>query len=326
MLSTRRRIGLWGRLAFIPLVLVLAVAVAGAACGTGVSEEEFEALQQDLADQESESQSLESQLAQVRANIAGLQERVDEAEVQKAGLESQLVQERAITADLQERVDKAEVQQALLVAFLAWNRKDTEGFAAGFTDKGISETFYGAPIGEPPITIRRVMDVAVSGDAATIHAMFAFGTQRRSVRESLVKEDGVWKIDNEEQLSPKIKGNTAAVDIQLNECVFAFDSNAITGGNVGFRVENVGNRPHHLTLNKVPEELDLVQTLQGDGPLPEGIEAVAFSDTLKPSEQINVAFSEPLDPGRYLLLCFLSDDPEHQPHVTKDMVAEFTVN
>ena len=167
------------------------------------------------------------------------------------------------------------------------------------------------------------MDTEVFGDTATIHAMYALGTQRRSVLHSMVKKDGVWRIDQEEQLSPKIRDGTIAVDVQLDECAFVFDSNAITTGDVAFRVENAGAEPLRLVLNKLPEEIDLMPGDEGEGPLPEGLEVVAFVDNLEPGEQINFAFTEPMDPGRYALLCSLSDlsDPEG----LSDIAVEFTV-
>ena len=281
---------------------VLALAVVGAACSSGVSEEEFEALRQDLATEREKSQSLESQLAQERSEVA----------------------------DLQQSVEEAEVREALLATFLAWNRKDADGFVAGFTDRGVSESLLFLPesIGQLPIALRRVMDTTVSGNTATVHVMFALGTQRSSVRQSMVKQDGVWKIDGEERLSPGIQSGTTTVDLQIDECTLVSESNAVTSANVAFRVENVGKRPHHFMLNRVPEGLDLMLLLHGDGSPHEGIEDVAFVDSLEPGEQINVAFTKPLAPGRYVLLCFRPnlDDPQGLPHIAAGIVAEFTVH
>ena len=93
------------------LLILLALAAGGFACSSGVSNEEFEAVQQDLQAEREQSQSLGSQLTQEKANVA----------------------------NLQESLDKAEAREALLAVLLAWNRKDTEGFIAGFTDVGISD-------------------------------------------------------------------------------------------------------------------------------------------------------------------------------------------
>ena len=381
MLANTNRRGLRNHLVFVPIVLALSFVAA--AC-SGVSDEELEAVQQDLQAQIEMSQSLESQLAQDRANAASLQAIIDEAEVliagmeaeresalameadlaamkaqlkelqefgaeaevQKVELERQMAQEEAQIAQLstdmaslQEIVERSDVQDALLAVFLAWNRKDVSTFLAGVTDEGLKE-LLGSPsveaaelkqalpelIGEPPIVIRRVRDTTVSGDTATIHAMFATGKQRNSVLESLVKEDGLWKIDGEQVISPKIKGDTTAIDVQLDEFAFVFATDAITGGNVAFRVENVGEQPHHLVLWKVPQDLDVLTAVQSEEE-PVGVEEIAATDPLEPGEQIDVAFTDPLDPGRYVLLCFLPDldDPELLPHVLKGMVREFAI-
>ena len=246
-----------------------------------------------------------------------------------AELESELAKERATTATYGERVDAAEAEAALLAAFLAWNRKDREGFVASFTDKGISETSLSLPalLGEPSIALRRVMDVTVSSDTATIHAMFALGTHRNSVRYSLAKQGGVWKIDSEERLSPKIKGHTMVVDVKLDKCAPMLVSETITERNVALRVENVGQEDHHLILKKVPEELDLGRLLQGDDPPSEGVDDVAFVGAPGAGELINVAFTEALQPGRYVLLCYPLDpkDEEDVQLLAEGIVAAFTV-
>ena len=310
-------------------VLAALVAAAGVSCSSGVSQKESEAVQKDLETERALSQSLESQLAKEGANLAQLEKAVDRAEVRLAELESELARERAATAGYTERVDAAEAEAALLAAFLAWNRKDPQGFAASFTDEGISETSLSLPalLGEPPIALRRVMDATISSDTATIHAMFALGTQRNSVRYTMAKQGGVWKIDGEERLSPKIQGNTMVVDVRLDECASMFDSETITERNVALRVENVGEEHHHLILKKVPEELDLGQLLQDHQPPSQGVDEVAFVGAPRAGEVMNVAFTEPLQPGRYVLLCYPLD-PKHdegtQP-LAEGIAAAFTV-
>ena len=314
--------------AMIPLLAAL-VAAAGVSCSSGVAKEEFEAVQEDLETERALSQSLESQLAQEGADVALVEKTLDRAEARLAELVSELAREKARTAGHRERVDEAEAEADLLAAFLAWNRKDPEGFSASFTDKGISGTSLSLPalLGEPPIALRRVMDATVSSDTATIHAMFALGTQRNSVRYSMAKQGGVWKIDGEERLSPKIHGNSMVVDVRLDGCESMFDSETITGRNVALRVENVGEEHHHLILKKVPEELDLGRLLQGNEPPSQGVDDVAFVGAPRAGELINVAFTEALQPGRYVLLCYPLDpkDDEGVQLLAEGIVAAFTV-
>ena len=310
-------------------LLAALVAAANMSCSGGSSKEEFEAVRKDLETERALSTSLESQLAQERANLPRLEKAVDRAEVRLAELESELASERATTAGHRERVDETEAEAALLAAFLAWNRKDPEGFAASFTDEGVSETLLSLPalLGEPPIALRRVMDATVSNDTATIHAMFALGAHRNSVRYTMVKQGGVWKIDGEERLSPKIQGNTKVVDVRLDKCTSMFSSETITERNVALRVENVGEEHHHLILKKVPEELDLVRLLQSDEPPSQGVDDVAFIRAPHAGEIIAVAFTEALEPGRYVLLCYPLDpkDDEGVQLPAEGIAAAFTV-
>ena len=200
----------------------------------------------------------------------------------------------------------AEAETALLAAFLAWNRKDGEEFVARFTQNGISETSLSMPasLGEPPIALRRVMDATVTDDTATIHAMFALGTQRHSVRFSMAKQDGVWKIEGEERLSPKVHGDIPVVDLELDGCSPLSDSDSVVDRIVFFRVENFGQVNPHLVLKMVAEDIDPGLLLQGDAAPVEGVTDVAFVREAKSGESFNIAFTEPLQPGRYVLLCY----------------------
>ena len=248
---------------------------------------------------------------------------VSEEEIEE--VRQQLQAEKAKVAELQERVGEAEVQQALLTVYLAWNRNDVEDFQAGFTDQRRSD--LPDSVGEPPISLRRVMNTTVSDDVATIHAMFASGTQRKSVLHSLVKVEGVWKIDERQQLSPKIGEGTTTVDVRLEESGLVLDPSAVPNGNVAFRLENVGTRPREMILCRVPTGLDLKQAFEGQSPLPEGIDAIGPVEALKPGEDINVAFTEPLDSGRYVLLSYFTEpaDGGDLPNGAKGMFAEFVV-
>jgi hypothetical protein len=260
--------------------------------------------------------SLQSQLDQAKVQIVEL---LDER-VRASSLESELAQ-------LRETVDDAEAQQALLEALLAWNRKDAKGFAAGFTDKGLAETMLRLPssVGEPAIALRRMIDTTVTGDSASIHVMYALGTQRNSINIFLVRDDGVWKINDDKQRSPKINGGTITVDVRLEDCSLQLDPHAVTGGEVAFRVKNVGQQNHGLVLTKVPEDLNLTNLAQGVGLPPEGIQDIAFVGELAPEDEITVAFTQPLVSGRYVFRCPAPDDTDGLPAITKEMLGEFTV-
>ena len=173
----------------IMLLIAGAIILSAISCSSGVSEEEFNAAMKDIETEKTRSDSLESELAIERADAARLVEFVDRSEARIAELEAEVAKERAAISGRQERVDIAEAETALLGAFLAWNRKDREGFMASFTDVGISQALLFIPetVGDPPVALRRVMDASVTNDTATIHAMFALaGCGKRARRTDVV--------------------------------------------------------------------------------------------------------------------------------------------
>ena len=112
-------------------------------------------------------------------------------------------------------------------------------------------------LGEPPIALRRLMDAAVTDDTATVHAMFALGTQRHSVCYFMAKQAGGWKIEGEERLSPKVHGDTPVVALKLDGCSLLSESESTIDRNVAFRVEISGREHPHLILRRVPKDIDL---------------------------------------------------------------------
>ena len=267
------------RLSALALLLLAALSVPISSCGNGVSQEELDA---------------------ERARVATLATKLDDAEIQRALLESQLAQQTTEVADLSKAVDQTEAREALLAAFLAWNRKDEEAFPSSFTDQGLANSVLSLPesIGDPPIGLRRVMEVEVSGDTAHIHVMFGLGAQRNSVRHSLIKTGEVWKINGEERLSPKIKGATVTVDIRLEDCSIEAGDRALTSGDVAFIVENVGAVARNLAVVQIADDVELTQA-PGEGV----IDVLAHVNGLRPGETTNVAFTAPLGAGRYAMIC-----------------------
>ena len=322
MFNTKHRSGSNRWILGIVLLLVAVTVAAGVACGDGVSEEEFSGLQKELETEKTLSQFLKSELVAQQANVERLGEAVGTVEVQVVGLESELARERATAVANQDRIDQAEAETALLAAFLAWNRKDQETFAASFIDIGSVATVLPIPesLGEPSLALRHVRDATVSGDTVTIQAMFALGTHRNSVRYSMAKQEGVWKIAGEERLSPKIKGYPTVVEVRLDGCTSSSESETVVEGSVAFKVDIANAGHQHLILKTVPEDLELGRLLQGDTEASETVVDVAFIGETMMGESINVAFTEALKPGRYALFCYA--------HGTKDaegIVATLTV-
>ena len=329
MLGIKTRLGR-NRLMAVVLMLAAVMLIAAVSCGNGVSDDELSAVQNQLQAEKALSQSLNSELNAEQAEVARIGEDVVLLEVRIVGLESELAKERATVAASQEKIDSAEAQVALLSTFLAWNRKDRDAFTANFTDTGLSGTVLSLPesLGDPAIAPRRIMEATVSEDTVTVHAMFALGTHRHSVRYSMAKQGGVWKIDAEERLSPKIKGDPTVVNVRLDGCASASRTEAVVEGKVAFTIEHAGEGHQHLILKKVPENLDLERLLQDEPAASEGVVDVAFIASTMAGKSMNVAFTQALQPGRYALVCYPqgSVDAEYGQSPAEGIVATVTVN
>ena len=284
------------KVAAMPGLLLAGVLVSFlvlASCGGGVTQEELDA---------------------VKENVADLQEKFEDAE-------AQLAQAGTEAADLRMKVDGAEARQALMEALLAWNRKDSEVFQSNFSERGIADTVMSLPesIGNPPIGLRRIMEPEVMRDVATVHVMFGLGTQRNSLRYSLVNTDQGWKIDAEERLSPKIKEGTPTVDIQIADCSLQPSSIALPSSKAALILENVGDAARHLALAQIRDDLVLSGLTDGKLTTADVIEIVAHVYNLGPGEKANLAFTAPLNSGHYALACL------GLPDGARTVVADLTI-
>ena len=228
--------------------------------------------------------------------------------------------------------EKGDVEDAVRAAFDAWNQKDVEGVLARFTDKGLQESFDATReearqflpefIGDPSVTVRKLSNTKVSGNTGTLTAETTFGMAIDLLRYSMVKEGDVWKLDGEEKLSPAIPSGVTAVDVKLAEFAFAYNPAAAAGGNVAFKLENIGQQNHEFFIARAPEGRPLQELLEAV----EELELIGGIE-VEPGKQRNLLFTEALSPGRYAVVCFKPDvnDPEQTPHAFKGMVSEFTV-
>ena len=90
----------------------------------------------------------------------------------------------------------------------------------------------------------------------------------------------------------------------MDGCSGPVEMEAMIAQKVAFRVENSSQENPHLILKRVPDGIEPSELLQGAIGVSEGVEDVAFVRETKTGESINVAFTEPLQPGRYVLLCY----------------------
>jgi len=137
-------------------------------------------------------------------------------------------------------------------------------------------------------------------------------------------------VDGLEHLTTEAPAGARVVDMTADEFTFAFDADAAAGGDVAFAIENVGEEPHEVVIERVPADLDIAGAIQAyleTGEDPEGTEAVAYVQPIAPGEEMTLVFTGPLPAGRYAVLCFVADteDPEGTPHAAKGIFGEFTV-
>jgi len=177
-------------------------------------------------------------------------------------------------------------------------------------------------VGEPGV-VESTANTTVSGGQASTDVTADFGV----FTFALVKDGEVWKVTKLQAVSPDIPAGVAVVDLSLNEFAFGFNRNDIPAdGNFAFAASNVGEQNHQIALEKIPADLDVEAALMSDEPA-EGTEEIAYAGPLTPGDEFNLVFDEPLEPGRYLMVCFFpdTDDPEETPHALKGMWADFEV-
>lgn len=231
------------------------------------------------------------------------------------------------------------IQQAIQAGIAAWNGKDVHAFLDLFTDAGLQSAFdlprdqaveaLQMFIGDPPLTDVRFSNAQVSGNSGGIEAQLHAGKLIERHKFTLTMEGSAWKIDADEYLPVAIPSGVTAVDVSLIDFAFQYDPLSIRSGNIAFNVSNDGTQDHELALAKVPADVsiqDILSLPEDADPSTIGAEFIG-SVMVKQGEKTSMVFTGPLDPGHYVMLCFLPDtkDPNHAPHAFKGMVSEFTV-
>jgi ketosteroid isomerase-like protein len=243
--------------------------------------------------------------------------------------------------------DEAEVRAAVQAYFDSWNARDLDGLFAAFTDAGLVRTFgsdAGGPeaqrlervragvafmIGNPPVASAEFGAITVDGDTATVEVRAVGGIVLDEFRYTLVREDGTWKIDREENFAVEIPAGTRMVEAKTREFAFDIDTDALASATKPFAlaIENIGAQPHELVMLRGPEGADLSAALSEPGTPDFEFDLVAGVGPIEPDESHSIVFAEALPPGHYVILCALPDiteGPDGTPHLLKGMLAEFT--
>jgi len=144
-----------------------------------------------------------------------------------------------------------------------------------------------------------------------------------AARGSMIKDGDDWKFDGQEFISPDIPDSVTTVQLDAAEFSLTFDAAQASSGHIAFQMANVGAQQHHVTMEQVPEGLNIEEALQSEEE-PEGLVHIGSTPPLDPGDTRNIVLTEDLPPGRYVLLCFLPDT-DGTPHALKGMWKDFTV-
>lgn len=240
--------------------------------------------------------------------------------------------------------EKAAIETTAQKVFASWNAKDLTAFRQVVSDAGLVSIFGedGQTVDEVLVDLQnffgseqigdiKVSNVKVSGTTATADVQFAiFGSYEKNLW-TLAKTGSDWKVDEEGDLVVDVPEGVKLVRLDVIEFAFGVDTSEITDGNVAFELSNVGKQAHELGIASISADAnidDLIQQIvdspEGDVP---GVEFHGFIEA-EVGATSNLVFTEPLSPGRYLMLCFLPDTaegPDGTPHAVKGMVKDFTV-
>lgn len=208
--------------------------------------------------------------------------------------------------------------------FAAFNEKDGETFIAGWTDAGFEKQFGGLKrhlaevfpgfVSIHEFTIESFPATVVEGERATLDVLLNEGHVREYHRMSLVREDGAWKIDRDEELEPRIPKGVRAIDVSIKQVAdqafaYSFASDEIDA-DVAFKVSNADDQPHEFQVMRVFEE-EAVEKLVGRiGPV-------------DPGESGTMVLTD-LDAGRYAVVCTLWD-ADGTLYASKGMRTELVV-
>lgn len=211
---------------------------------------------------------------------------------------------------------------------------NTDAFLAHLTDHAV-ETFFGFSrtdcmadpqhcIGSPG-SVDSFTGTSVDGDTAQSDVVFIFGGQKSAFHVTLVRDGGIWKIDDLLVVFKPIPAGVTAVDLKTQEASYTLNQDDVTSGNIAFAVENLGKQRHEVAVEKIPVDLDVEAALHQA--TPQGVSNVGFAGPFAPGQVGSVIFDKPLEAGRYLLVCFLADtsDPAKTPFALKGMWKDFTV-
>jgi hypothetical protein len=200
-----------------------------------------------------------------------------------------------------------------------------------FSTEGVREQF--AAFSGTHSEIVAIRDIVVDGDRgeATVENAFSFEGSDPDVRiisasrGVYVKEDGEWKFDDYQWVSPRMPEGITKVPVTAREFEYEFDASDFRDGKIAMELENAGEQPHQVDIRRIPEDLDLEGWVDGSE-FSLSIVPIGGTPPVDPGTTRTIVFTAPLSTGRYVMACFTADaDDPDLSHLDRGMYAEFTV-
>lgn len=125
--------------------------------------------------------------------------------------------------------------------------------------------------------------------------------------------------------SPATSPAAPIVTVKASE--FAFSApHSIAAGATTFRLMNTGKQLHHVTVMKLAAGktmADFVAASKNPGPPPAWATEIGGPNAAVPGGQAEATLT--LEPGEYILVCFIPSPGETMPHMAKGMMSPLTV-
>ncbi len=244
------------------------------------------------------------------------------------------------TTDRADSPDVAAVDATMQGVRDALAAGDVDGFLELWTDNGLQQLFHetsasfqtGYYIGAKQFSLGASSDITMSGDTATTVAALYFRLVGVVRRFSLIRQEGVWKIDGG-TLTTADTGDATVIDVDFGGSAILFDPSVIVDGDIALRVHNSTAERHELNiLTALPdrditaffEHPELEPPLPEGRSMPEGTDFIGGVSAIDPGVTVTVLFSEPLPAARYVFFCN-AEDESGQAHSKTGEFAEFTI-
>ena len=214
----------------------------------------------------------------------------------------------------------------------ASNNKDVDGFVAAFADSyyddlGVSRddarALVATFIGVPQVDVTKISAIDISRNTATALVDSDEGVIVSREQYSFARVGDRWLIAGIEELPVDVPAEAAVVEMRLDEYAFEFDSQAASDGDFVFNVTNTGAQPHEVELMRLPAGVT-AQQLSDRENVPAGVETIGLFGPLEPLELRPIVFAQPLEPGNYALVCYLST-PDGVSNAALGMVKDLVV-